>query len=281
MRLLFTGKGTAGSYEIRAEQLGKALGATVKPQATHPDFEACDLAVVIKRAPEAIRRGLASSGRRWVLDVLDSWPQPAGNGWQRSEAIAWMRKHIAALNPTAVIWPNQRMRDDCDDGRQGFVLPHHARPNQAINPIRERIKRVGYEGRPEYLDGWATVLHKECERRGWHFSVNPFALADLDIVVAFRGGHWDGYASEHWKSGVKMTNAHGSGTPFVGFPAASYLEMASGAEYWARTPAELKTAFDWLEPQSTRELVADRFRDSVYTLDRAAADLKPFLESLC
>lgn len=281
MRLLFTGKGTAGSYTIRAEQLGHALGATVRPLATCADFEACDLAVVIKRVPEPIRSGLAASGRRWVLDVLDSWPQPEGNSWQRSEVIAWTRKHIASLNPTAVIWPNQRMRDDCDDGRPGLVLPHHARPGQAMNPIREKVSCVGYEGRADYLQGWAMILHKECERRGWHFVVNPPRLADVDIVVAFRGGRWDGYAAQHYKSNVKLTNAHGSGTPFVGRPDASYLEQASGAEYWASSPAEIAVAFDWLEPQSTRELVSDRFRDSVYTIDHAVAELKPFLESLC
>jgi hypothetical protein len=281
MRILFTGKGTAGSYTIRAEQLGAALGAIVKPLASHADFAECDLAVVVKRVPEPIRGGLASTGRKWVYDIVDAFPQPLSSTWQRSEAIAWTRKHIAMLNPTAMIWPNQRMRGDCDDGRPGIVLPHHARPNQAPNPIREKVSRVGYEGRADYLQGWAMVLHKECERRGWHFIVNPERLAELDIVVAFRGGRWDGYAPQHYKSNVKLVNAHGSGTPFVGRPDTAYLEQASGAEYWATTPTEISMAFDWLESQSTRAQVSDRFRAAAYTLDRAVADLRPFLESLC
>lgn len=281
MRLLFTGRGTSGSWAIRGQQIGEALGAKVKPLAAHADFQACDLAVVVKRVPEPIRGGLASSGKPWVYDIVDAYPQPLSSGWQRSEAISWIRRHVMTLNPTAVIWPNQRMRDDCDDGRPGLVLPHHARPHQAPNPVREHIATVGYEGRADYLQGWAMVLHKECERRGWRFVVNPERLADLDIVVAFRGGQWDGYASQHWKSGVKLANAHATGTHFVGRPDDGYTETASGAEYWATSPAEIRIAFDWLEPQSTRELVSDRFRESVYTIDRAAETLRPFLESLC
>ncbi len=125
------------------------------------------------------------------------------------------------------------------------------------------------------------ILHKECERRGWYFVVNPPSLSELDIVVAFRGGQWNGYASQHYKSAVKLENAHGSGTPFVGSPDNGYTERASGAEYWATSPEDLTRAFDWLEPQSTREMVADRFVESTYTLDDAAKDLRPFLESLC
>lgn len=280
MRLLFTGKGVSGSYHIRAEELGKAVGATVKRLATHEDFAACDLAVVVKRVPEPIRSGLATSGKRWVYDCVDCYPQPESSGWTRAEAIAWVRKHIANLNPTAVIWPNAKMREDCDDGRPGAVIPHHARPNMAPNPIRETVSRVGYEGRADYLQGWAMVLHKECERRGWHFITNPERLAELDIVVAFRGGKWSGYASHHWKSAVKLENAHGSGTPFVGQPDAGYMERSSGAEYWAVTPEEISTAFDWLEPRSTREMVADRFVYATYTLPQAANDLRTFLESL-
>jgi hypothetical protein len=281
VRVLFTGRGRSGSYAIRAEQLAKALGAAEKPQAAYADFLGCDLAVVVKRVPEPIRSGLQSTGRRWVYDCVDCYPQPLCSSWQRSEAIAWVRKHVATLNPTAVIWPNRRMREDCDDGRPGFVLPHHARPNQALNPVREKVSRVGYEGRAEYLQGWAMILHKECERRGWQFVINPPELAELDIVVSFRGGQWDGYAPHNYKSGVKLTNAHGSGTPFVGRREAGCAEMACGAEYWASSPGEISTAFDWLEPQSTREMISDRFRESAYMLERAAADVKPFLESLC
>lgn len=280
MNLLFTGRGGSGSFTIRAEQIGAALGATVKPHAARADFAACDAAVVVKRAPETLLRELRASGKPWAYDVLDCYPQPASSDWSRGESIRWMQQYLRALDPPAVIWPNQRMREDCDEGRRGIVLPHHARPGLARNPIREAVTTVGYEGRTAYLQEWAMALHKECERRGWTFVVNPPALADLDIIVAFRGGLWDGYAARHWKSNVKLANAHGSTTPFVGRPDNGYLETASGAEYWAESPRELRVAFDWLESQSTREQVADRFARAALTVDAMAARLAEFMRTV-
>jgi hypothetical protein len=39
-------------------------------------------------------------------------------------------------------------------------------------------------------------------------------------------------------------------------------------------------AFDWLESQSAREQVSDRFVQAAYTVDAAAKDLMAFLETL-
>lgn len=279
MKLLFTGRGgAAGSWIVRGEQIGHACGGKVKPLATSTDIRAADLTVVVKRTPDVLVTQLA--GRPWVYDIVDAYPQPESAMWSQDEAIGWVTRHIAKLNPTAVIWPNQRMRDDCDDGRPGLVLKHHHRPGIKRNPIREEVRRIGYEGAAQYLDGWMPHIAKECARRRWEFVVNPKHLADLDVVLALRGGQWDGYASRNWKSAVKMANAHGSGTPFVGQRESGYLENASGAEYWADEPKDLATCFDWLEPVSARELIADRFVQKAYTLEQAAEDLCRFLRSL-
>ena len=216
MKLLFTGKGGAGSWTVRGEQLGGALGAVVKPNATQRDIAAADLVVVVKRTPEPLLAALRAAGRPWVLDVVDFYPQPQAAVWPRADAIAWVRRRIAELAPTAVIWPNERMAEDCGAEKwPGAVLYHHHRPGIRRNPIREQVRTVGYEGAPAYLAEWRPILEEECTRRGWRFVVNPEQLADLDIVVAFRGGVWDGYAPAHWKSNVKLANAHGSGTPTV------------------------------------------------------------------
>lgn len=274
MNLLFTGRGGNGSYEIRGTQLAAACDAISKPNATRADIDKADAIVVVKRVPDSLLKAIRESGKPWAYDCLDCFPQPACSAWTRIESIAWVRNTIRDLDPTAVVWPNKRMRDDCDDGdRPSFVLPHHARPNMLTNPIREKVEVVGYEGRAEYLQEWGMALHRECERRGWTFTANPARLADVDIVVAFRGGKWDGYAPRNFKSNVKLANAHGSGTPFVARPDASYLETASGAEYWASSHEELRIAFDWLTPQSTRELVADRFIASAFTIEKAAGML--------
>lgn len=279
MRILVTGKGgSSGSWKIRGEQLGAAIHATVKPLATYEDIAKADLTLVVKRTPREVVDAL--KWRRWVWDLVDFYPQPEASAWSRSEAIRFVRDRIGQLQPTAVIWPTERMREDCDDGRPGIVLPHHHRPGIQRNPIREAVKVVGYEGRADYLGSWAQRVSAECDRRGWSFVVNPASLADVDIVVAFRNGKWDGYVPRHWKSNVKLANAHGSGTPFIGQVESGYEETASGAEYWAADANSLRMAFDWLESQSTREQVSDRFLAAAYPLQRAAHELGEFLARL-
>lgn len=278
-RLLFTGRGGNGSWVVRGEQLGSACGGVVKRLASVEDCEAADVIVVVKRAVPVLQ-AVRASGRKWVFDAVDFYPQPECSLWDRERAIRWVRDQVRALNPTAVIWPTQRMADDCGDGRPGFVLPHHHRPKIESNPIREAVKVVGYEGSERYLGGWHALLDRECRRRGWRFVINPERLADLDVVVAVRGDQWDSYAARHWKSNVKLANAHGSGTPFVGNPERGYMETGSGCEYWVDDGRHLAEAFNRLESQCAREHISDRFRQKAYPVERAATDLLGFLHAL-
>lgn len=280
VKLLFTGRGTSGSWKIRGEQLGAAIGATVKQAPSLADCRAVDLVVVVKRVSDELLATLRASGTPWVFDCVDFYPQPACSAWEQGEAIDWVRGHLRRLAPAAVIWPNLRMREDCDIDLPGLVLPHHHRPGIKRNPIRKKVEAVGYEGSPAYLGAWRPAIEEECRKRGWRFCVNPNNLADLDIVIAMRDRFWGGYVPLHWKSNVKLANAHGSGTPFVGQREWGYLETATGAEYWADGRRELGMSFDWLTAQSTREQVADRFLQRAFTADQAAAQLQTFLDGL-
>ncbi len=78
---------------------------------------------------------------------------------------------------------------------------------QELNPIREKVAKVGYEGAPLYLGQWREAIETECRRRGWQFVTNPRQLSDLDIVVSLRGGKYDGYQPRAWKSNIKLANA--------------------------------------------------------------------------
>lgn len=275
MRILITGKGgKAGSWKMRGEQLGHALGAVVHPNAQ--DAQGFDVAVVVKRTPEQVLK--AVEGRPWVWDIVDAYPQPAAYKWTRDEAINWVRWRIEEMRPSAIIWPTHKMREDCDTGLPGIVLPHHHRIGIEINPIREAVQTVGYEGAESYLGDWREVIEAECEKRGWQFVVNPSRLADLDIVLALRDG--GGYVSGHWKSGVKLANAHASGTPFIGQAECGYLETASGSERWIESRSDLSQAFDSLTPHAERMAVARRFLPSTYCVDRAADELMGFLRAL-
>lgn len=256
---------------MRGVQLGTAIGATVTPLATK--VSGFDHVILTKRTPpqtlEALRR------RPWIWDLVDFFPQPESNAWDCDKSVAWVRQRIEEAKPSAIIWPTERMREDCDTGLPGLVLPHHHRIGIGSNPIRQKVRKVGYEGSPRYLGKFHPILTEECRKRGWEFVVNPACLTDLDIAVAFRDP--TGYASHHWKSHVKLANCHASGTPFVGSAESGYLENRSGAEYWAKDASGIRMSFDWLEDQSGREQISDRFRAMAYPVERAAADLKRFL----
>lgn len=279
MRILVTGKGgCAGSWLVRGCQLGQALGADV--QAMSASIQEYDAIVVVKRTPSELMDRIRASKKRWIYDIVDAFPQPAASNWSADQSIDWAQRHIHSLRPDAVIWPTQRMRADCAVDIRGIVLPHHHRPGIERNPIRGKVQTIGYEGDARFLAGWQRVLERQCSARDIRFVVNPDRLADVDICVAFRDRQWSGYAQRHWKSNVKLANAHASGTPFIGQPESGYLETASGAEYWADSERELDMAIDWLEDQSTREMVSDRFVKSAYPVQRAAQNLKAFLHAL-
>lgn len=280
MNILVTGKYGAGSWAIRGDQLGHALDATVKPSAKPADVDQADIVVVVKRMPPNILTHLIRTGKKWVFDCVDFYPQPTVSDWKADKAIEWVKHQLLHLDPTGIVWPTHRMADDCDIGKRSIVLPHHFRPGSLTNPIRDEVKLVGYEGNSLYLGEWRSALEQECEKRGWRFTINPVHLADLDIVVAFRGGIWSGYAQRHWKSNVKLANAHGSGTPFIGQQEYGYIESACNAEYWAENVHELRTCFDWLAHPQTRREVQQRFLENTYSVEQAARDLKAFLSSL-
>lgn len=267
---------------MRGQQLGRACRAIVQPMASREECRDADAIVVVKRVPPALLETLRTSGKPWALDVVDFYPQPACALWDRKQSIQWVRQQIKALNPTAVIWPTVRMQDDCADARPSLVLPHHHRSGITRNPIRETIQTVGYEGRSAYLGGWEAVIRRECVRRGWLFNLTPASLSGLDVVVAVRGDRWHSYAARHWKSNVKLANAHASGTPFIGNPEWGYMETGTGCEFWVDTGTQLAEAFDRLEPQATRQRIAERFRAKAreFTVERMAEDLCRFLANL-
>lgn len=277
MRVLITGKGTSGSWKIRGEQLGPAMGAQVVPMASIEDCRAADVILVVKRAPDALLQNIRASGRPWIYDVVDAYPQPACGTWGEMESKAWLKEHLARLKPDAVIYPSERMSKDAGGGK---VLYHHHRPGIQRNPIRKEIKRIGYEGAPSYVDGWRKAIDAQCARIGAEFVINPVNMADVDVVLALRDKNHAGYPQRMWKSNVKLANAHGSGTPFIGMPEPGYQETASGCEYWATDGEELGRALDWLAPQTTRKHVSEKFLKSAITVQQVAEQCRCWIEAL-
>lgn len=278
-KILVTGNGKSGSWKIRGDQLGTAIGATIVPHITMAkDYS---LAIIIKRPDLRALNVLRAARIPIVWDIVDAWPQPHGNLWEVGECIAWLGNQIKVIKPFAIVAPTQAMaRDVHISGFLGpiLTLPHHARPNQTLNPIRERMHIVGYEGGVAYLGKWASVLQNECAKRDWGFVCNPPQLADVDIVVALR--EVQGYAATRWKSNVKLANAQGSGTPFIGSVESGYVETSSGAELWADTPKALKLAFDALTTHGARDRAATILHACTPTLEFTASKYLTWLESL-
>ena len=278
MRILVTGRGTSGSWAIRGDQLGTAIGAKVERAAAK--VSGFDLVVLVKRPVGDLLQRLRAAKTPVVYDIVDPWPQPMGNDWERNECMAWLRQQIAAIKPIALVCATQAQATDCAEfGLPVLALPHHARPNQEVNPIRPEVATVGYEGGEHYLGHWRELIEHECKARGWRFVINPAAgLASVDIVVAFRAAR--GYAARRWKSAVKLANAQGSGTPCVLDSEMAHLETASGGEVWADDMSELRAGFDRLTDLSVRHMFSKMMRAHVITLDKVATEYRTWLHQL-
>lgn len=272
MNLLVTGRGTSGSWAIRGEQLGRALSATVQREASK--VKGYDLAIVVKRGRDDLLHRLHTAGVPIVWDIVDSWPQPAGNEWDAATCRQWLASQVERIKPIGIVASTKAMAADCKGfGVPMLTVPHHSRPHQQVNPIRERVQKIGYEGSVKYLGAWQAWFEVECASRKWSFVINPPHLADLDIVVAVRES--TGYAARNWKSNVKLANAQGSGTPCILNREAGYIETATGGELFADTREDMVRAFDRLTDHETRKTAAAGLWPP--TLEMVAADYREWL----
>lgn len=276
LNILVTGRGS-GSWQIRGVELGGAIGATVERNASR--VKGYDLAVVVKRPRPDLLHRLREVGTPVVWDVVDAWPQPDGNEWDRERCLAWLRGEVETIRPAAIVAATGAMAADCAEfGVPVLALPHHGRPGQRMNPIRERAQAIGYEGGEQYLGRWREILQNECTRRKWMFHVNPKWLGDVDIVVAVRAQQ--GYAARNWKSGVKLANAQITGTPCILNNESGYRETKSGGELWADDATELSICLDSLAHRATRQHASAVLRSRAITLESVARTYKEWLEAL-
>lgn len=269
----------SGSWKIRGEQLGQAIGAARAHRGTLDLQHDFDLVVVVKRPDETDLAALHRQRTPIVWDVVDAWPQPMGNWWNRDLCLSWLKKEIRRIKPVGVVATTKVMADDLKPfGVPVLVLPHHARNLEQVE-LSAEIKTVGYEGGVQYLGYWQEVLRQVCKKRDWFFKVNPASLSELDIVVALRDQ--PGYAAKNWKSNVKLANAQGLGLPCVANREAAYLETASGAELWADNEDELTAALYQLELMNgARKGVSNMLHAAAPKLATIAAQYKEWLNAL-
>jgi hypothetical protein len=280
MNVLLTGRGTSGSWKIRGEQLGRAIGADAIPMAR--DVACYDVAVLVKRGRGDLVARIHAGGAALVWDVVDAWPQPEGNRWDRAECLAWLRDQIRRMRPRAIIAATQQMAADVAEVSKVPVqaIPHHGRPGAQRTEIRDALRVVAYEGGVAYLGAWQDRLLRACRARGIDLLLNPPSLNDADVVVALREA--DGYAARNWKSNVKLANAQATGTPAICVREAGYLETA-GATFplWAESEADLGDALDHLAPRETRQAYSDGLYAERIKIAAVAKQYRAFLEAAC
>lgn len=275
--ILVTGMGRSGSWKIRGEQLGGAIGACVQPCAEYADCLAAALIVVVKRAPPHTLEAIRRAKRPWVWDVVDAWPQRPGQPLGEKEAKRWLKGQLEALMPDAVVWPTARMAHDARWSGPQLILPHHVWPKYRSRPVADAVHVVGYEGAAHYLGKWRRILEQECGLRGWTFQLNQ-DMQQADIGVALRDA--GGWPAMHWKSNCKLANLQGLGIPAICSRESGYRETDGGSVIWVETPGDLVEAFERLESRDERARLAVLAHRAAPRLEDIAARYRGWLRGL-
>ena len=257
MKVLVVGTG-AGSWQIRGRQLGAAIRACVSTNPTAKEWRDAESIVLVKRAITTWGAIAKEAGPRIAWDVLDVWQQHEGNSvpMERHISNAILQRDLFGVN--TLICATNAMAQDLG----GVYLPHHARPDLKAAPVRPEAKVVAYEGTPKYLGAWRITLEEVCAKLGLALVVNPPSLAQADIIVALRGGKWDGEVCRRWKSGVKYVNAIAAGRPVITQRCAAWDEILP--------PGSLVDSHDDLEREIRAWLPAE-VRQHAYEESRFSA----------
>lgn len=271
MNILIVGAGK-GSWVMRGQQLGAAIGARVTSSPTDGDFAWCDLVILIKKHAVTFAPRAHKAGKPIVWDALDFWSQPAQNSYNEASATLALRSHINVIKPALVIGATQAMATAAEKcGVAAAYLAHHSWAGLVPTPPREHVGVVAYEGNPAYLGRWHGWLTEACRKRNWEFAINPNDLSAADIIVAFRDGPWDGWICREWKSGVKIVNAIAAGRPLIAQPSAAARELEPvGAVI--DLPTVLDDELDHFAPVSNRILPSQWGREHApaFTLEAVA-----------
>jgi hypothetical protein len=245
-----------GSWQMRGQQLGLALGARVTGAPSRDDYAWADVVILVKRAGLPFAEAVHQAGKPLVWDALDFWRQPGDNHGDATQSRALLRTRIAAIRPALTLGATEAMAAACG----GVYLPHHGWAGLEPTPARATVQTVAYQGNPVYLGAWTPALRAECHRRGWAFVINPPDLREADLLVALRDGPWNGWICREWKSGVKIVNAIAAGRPVITQDSAAVRELRPPGSV-IEAPKDLSTVFEVWASQTNRAIVVDACRE--------------------
>src|SRR5688572_6717617 len=101
MNILVTGNGKSGSYKMRAEQLGRAIGATVDP--APKTVRGFDCVIVVKKNFHPAVRMAKDAKVPLIYDIVDAWQSVIGSDRGRGAALSWLDGDLTIVKPTAVV----------------------------------------------------------------------------------------------------------------------------------------------------------------------------------
>lgn len=280
MKILMVGVG-AGSWQMRGVQLGRAMGARVTSTPRATDWAWADVVVLVKRAAITWAAEARRCGKPVVWDALDFWEQPEDNHKPMAEMITAARQIATDAGVTTVIGATQRMASDLG----GVYLPHHCREGLTPQPMRAKAERVGYDGTKKYLGRWLKALEDACRRLGLTFVLHPERLSDVDVLVSFRDGKWDGPVCRAWKSGVKYVNAIAAGRPVLTLGDDAFYEMRPYGYVVSDTRDLIDRLADVVTQDPRDTLRARAFEDGVrrgplFTVEAVARDYQKILSAV-
>jgi len=269
-----------GAWQMRGRQMADAMGgpavARCATRAHQIDWSWPEVIVLVKRAAEVWWKETGKIGIPVIWDVLDYWKQPRDN----SQGPAWHLARTAQVQRESgarlVIGATQAMATAIG----GVYLPHHSRLGLRPKPIRPRVELVAYDGSPRYLGSWKGAIERACDRLGMRFVINPPDIREADLLVAFRGDEWDGWACREWKSGVKYVNAIAAGRPILTQGCAAFGEIQPAGAVVER-PGDLVTALQTMAAYDVRQMayVNGLARVDDYTDGTIAARYQQILRS--
>ena len=212
----FISNTSAGSWEIRGKQIAEMRAnwiAINKP--SEEVISKSDIICIVKKPNLKLIDIARKRNIPLVYDIVDSWNQPDDDALYKNDKQArdFFLKKWNEIDADAYIFPTRNMEMVLGSlVSLKTTIYHHYWPQIKINPIREKVRKVGYEG-VHFLGDWEQKIEKICNERGIEFVINPDEFTDMDIVVLTRGGDYASYLARNFKSNVKLANAMGSGTP--------------------------------------------------------------------
>lgn len=287
LRVLFTGRNTAASWTIRAQQIAACRTSW---RATHRAEDAelrdCDVMCVVKRPDAELVRRARRHDVPVVFDVLDSWAQPADGlaCRDRQAAVALFREKWTPFAYDGVIFPNRTMREHLGAlAVASTFIYHHFVPGLEVNAWREEARTVGYVGSDRYLGPWEAVLARVCDELGLKFVANPPSFAQIDIGVCVRGGEHDNFLANTYKSNVKLANFYGAGVPaLAGVKERSCHETDTGFVHFFADEPQLRSQLARLLDPSRRRDVRERFVEArdAFRIERMAEAYESFFQEV-